>query len=338
MKSKTLILFSAFILSSLFVQAQISKNTQSISGYSSLGINHIYRNKSTTNIFFASFNPRYGKFLGQKTLVTLQPIASFNRFEANSMEKAYFNISNLGFNTNIRHYLNVLFPIKFYVEGKIALEASKYQSSDSKLNFKNTTEAIAIALGANYFLNKTVALNGQLGYKRTDFISKNSNLPDNFNIGLSIENFINAESEVGEGEKLIQKGRKSIGGNFDISINDFTTTYQLNTNFSQFVTDGFLIGGSFNGTKTDLSLLRFSIQLNTRYYLPINKKLFLYPEMKLTYIDYWSSKFDYNLNIGMNYFIKKHIALEINYLGLNLKKGQINIFAGADVSLKYFLD
>jgi hypothetical protein len=40
----------------------------------------------------------------------------------------------------------------------------------------------------------------------------------------------------------------------------------------------------------------------------------------------------------MNYFIKKHIALEMNYLGLNLKKGQINIFAGADVSLKYFLD
>jgi hypothetical protein len=337
MKNKIIILLSSFFLTTMFSQAQVGLNTQTLSGYTYLGFTNTYHHKSSHDIYSASFNPSYGKFLGHKTLFKLQPVLGFSRFKGNTESKNELDISNLGISAAMRYYFYTFFNSKFYGESGLSVEMSSMKYTDSKLNSKRSTSNLWIAVGANYFLNKTVALNAQLGYKKNDIFSKINEKTDDFNFRLNLENFINHENEVAEGQDLIKQGRISIDGNFDILANRNATFYQLNAAFSTFFTNGFLIGGKINGTKAEYDPKIVSVQVNTRYYFGVNKKLFLYPEMKLTYANYWFKKYYLDLNIGMNYFIKKNLALEVDLLGLNLTKAQAVTSIGANLGLKYFL-
>jgi hypothetical protein len=337
MKNKIIISYSFFLYSSILAQAQIGLNTKTFTGNASLGFTNSYHHKTSTNIYSAGLNPSFGKFLSQKALLTLQPHANFSRFEADSEIKNTLDASSLGLNASVRFYFYTFQRFHFYSEGSLSVEANRLKYSDSKLNTQTTKGTLDITIGTNYFLNKTIALNAQLALRTTVALPNANNFDENFNFSLNLENFINPENEEAVGETLIKKGRISIGGNFDINFNRNTTLYQLDATYSTFLANGFMVGAKINGTKNDLATKLLAVQCNSRYYFLLNKKLFLYPEMKLTYANYWFEKYYVDMNIGMNYFIKKNLALEIDLLGLSLTKAQAVTTIGANMGLKYFL-
>jgi hypothetical protein len=340
MRNNIKIIISALLFSSIFTHAQIGLNTTTLSGNAALGFNRSTYSNYNVNNYFGKLNPSYGKFIGNKTLFTVQPNAGLERFEAipsNMASKSTYNASILGLNTSIRHYFNPSSKFKLYGEGNLAIDARTFDYGDMDITRKMTVGTIGVAVGANYFLNKTIALNAQLGYKRDEILSGGRGVINTAQIGVNLENFIHAESEVGEGEELIAKGRKSIGGNIGLNIKDFGTTYQFKARYSQFVSKGLMIGGSVEAINTDFQGKTLKIETNVRYYVPLGKKLFIYPEAKLTYADLGVGRFYYELGVGMNYFIKKNVALDIDLLRLGGSQGQSNIFFGANVGLKYFL-
>jgi hypothetical protein len=94
---------------------------------------------------------------------------------------------------------------------------------------------------------------------------------------------------------------------------------------------------------------KIDVQLFTRYYFPLTKKLFIYPQAKLLFGQpefsvsrYYSNSSKNNVyaeaSLGLNYFIKKNVALEVDLLQFSYKSSDAtNLRAGASVGLRYFL-
>jgi hypothetical protein len=342
MLNKIKFLFFALMLISTFSQAQIGLNTKTLSGNAALGYQITSGNNFKLNTTAAVFNPTFGKFIGKKTLLTLQSDMSYAGYSIDPPQ-GYGNseISNVGLNAQIRHYINPDAKFKFYGEAQVG--ATKYWYPAEYVNgpFEFTTGRIGATVGANYFLNKTIALDAKVGYLREQNLAGRGSRSNKFYLGVGLANFMHADSEVGEGDELIEKGRKSIDGNIGVNFDDFGSFYQLKAEYSQFVATGFMLGGSieaaggtfaqrfrFNGLKVDAGL---------RYYIPLTKKLFIYPEAKVTYLSLSTNKFSYEFGVGMNYFIKKNVALDIDLFKLNAVNELTNTFLGANVGLKYFL-
>jgi hypothetical protein len=342
MLNKIKFLFFALMLISTFSQAQIGLNTKTLSGNATLGYQitsgNNYKVKSTN----ALFNPTYGKFIGKKTLLSLQSDMSYLGYSIDPPQGfGTTEIGNVGLNANIRHYINPDAKFKFYGEAQLGATKYWYPNRGFDGPFEYTIGRIGAAVGANYFLNKTIALDAKVGYSRELSLAGGNFGTNKFYIGVGLANFMHADSEVGEGAELIEKGRKSIDGNIGVNIDNFGTYYQLKAKYSQFIANGLMMGGSieyangsfprrfeFDGFKVDASL---------RYYIPLTKKLFVYTEAKVTYNNLSSNKFYYELGVGMSYFLKKNVALDIDLFKLGAVKGQTNTFLGANVGLKYFL-
>lgn len=342
MLNKIKIILAVFMFFSVLSHAQIGLNTSTLSGNAALGYQYTNSNsyKSSSNV--ALFSPTFGKFIGKKTLLSLQPDLLYTRYSIeNPSRLGTYESGNVGLNANIRHYINPDAKFKFYGEAQFGATKYWYPSDNVGGPFEFTTGRIGGTIGANYFLNKTIALDAKVGYLRELSLAGPKYSTDKFYIGVGLANFMHAGSEVGEGTELIEKGRKSIDGNIGVSIDDFGTSYQLKAKYNQFIANGLMLGGSieaadnpfprrllFNGFKVDASL---------RYYIPLTKKLFIYPEAKVTYFNLSSNKFYYELGVGMSYFIKKNVALDIDLFKLGAAEGQTNTFLGANVGLKYFL-
>jgi Outer membrane protein beta-barrel domain len=336
MLNKIKFLVASLMLISIFSQAQIGLNTSTLSGNATLG----YQISSANNYKFSSsaalFTASYGKFIGKKTLLTLQPDMLYTGFKSESTQSSGFlELGNVGLNANIRHYINPEAKFKFYGEAQFG--ATKHLWG--QLEF--TTGQLGGAIGANYFLNKTIALDAKVGYLRERSLAGAEYKSDKFYIGVGLANFMHADSEVGEGAELIEKGRKSIDGNIGVNINEIGTSYQLKAKYSQFISNGLMVGGSIEAANSPFpqrfQFDGFKVDVMTRYYVPLTKKLFIYPEAKVTYNNLSTNKFYYELGVGMSYFIKKNVALDIDLFRLGAAEGQTNTFLGANVGLKYFL-
>jgi hypothetical protein len=281
--------------------------------------------------------------VGNKTLLSIQPKAQYQRYEitnSNTTDKNFAELSKIGLNVSIRHYLNTGSKIKFYGEANLGIDKQNYSYNNGTTLYNYSTANFGGAIGANYFLNKTIALNGKIGFDRTEYLPNSQNSYNNVHIGLSLENFISSESEDGEGKELIAEGRESIGGNIGVNITDFGTRYQIKAQYSRFLSEGLMVGGTIEGGNEQFNRIvskYLKIESMARYYIPLGKKLFIYPEAKIGYGDFGSPKFYYEAGIGMNYFLKKNVALEIDLLRIAGTQGQSNFFIGSNVSLKYFL-
>jgi Outer membrane protein beta-barrel domain len=336
MLNKIKFLVSSLMLISIFSQAQIGLNTSTLSGNAALGYQITSANNYKSTATTALFTPSYGKFIGKKTLLTLQPDLSYIGYKIESyQDRRNAEIGNVGLNANIRHYINP--DAKFKMYGEVQFGATK--NLWGQLEF--TTGQLGGAIGANYFLNKTIAVDAKVGYFREQTLAGAEYFTDKFYIGVGLANFMHADSEVGEGSGLIEKGRKSIDGNIGVNINDFGTSYQLKAKYSQFIANGLMVGGSIEAANSPFpqrfKFDGFKMDAMVRYYVPLTKKLFIYPEAKVTYNNLSTNKFYYELGVGMSYFLKKNVALDINLLNLGAAQGQTNTFLGANVGLKYFL-
>jgi hypothetical protein len=342
MLNKIKFLCAALMLISTFSQAQIGLNTKTLSGNAALGYQITSGNNYKVKSTAAIFNPTFGKFIGKKTLLSLQSDMSYAGYSIDPPQR-YRNseIGNVGLNAQIRHYMNPDAKFKFYGEAQVG--ATKYWYPAEYVNgpFEFTTGRIGATVGANYFLNKTIALDAKVGYLREQNLAGRGSRSNKFYLGVGLANFMHADSEVGEGDELIEKGRKSIDGNVGLNINDFGTGYQLKAKYSQFIANGLMVGGSIEAENSYLGrnfdTNNFKADAMVRYYVPLTKKLFIYPEAKVTYFGQSINKFYYELGVGMNYFLKKNVALDIDLFKLGAVKGQTNTFLGANVGLKYFL-
>jgi hypothetical protein len=342
MLNKIKFLVSLLMLISIFSQAQIGLNTSTLSGNAALG----YQITNANNFKFTStaalFTPSYGKFISKKTLLTLQPDMLYTGYKRESTQSfGSSEIGNVGLNANIRHYINPDAKFKFYGEAHFGATKYWYPTEYGNGPFELTTGRIGGAIGANYFLNKTIALDAKVGYLREQSLAGSKYSTDKFYIGVGLANFMHADSEVGEGAALIEKGRKSIDGNIGVNINDFGTNYQIKAKYSQFIANGLMVGGSIEAANEPFpqrfQFEGFKVDAMVRYYVPLTKKLFIYPEAKVSYFNLSSNKFYYELGVGMSYFIKKNVALDIDIFKLGASQGQTNTFLGANVGLKYFL-
>jgi hypothetical protein len=348
MLKKIKFLFSTLMLTAVFSQAQIGLNTTTLSGNATLG----YQITSADNYKFtntaASFNPNYGKFIGKKTLLSLQPDLLYGRYslDATSIRQNYES-GNVGLNGTIRHYINPDAKFKFYGEALFGATKYWYPVDGGGNAYEFTVGRFGAAVGANYFLNKTIALDAKIGYTREQNLagSRNGGGGNNFYVGVGLANFMHADSETGEGAELIAKGRISVDGNIGLNVDGFGTGYQAQAKYSQFIANGLMVGGSIEGSKSS-SLQRFrddgfNVSALARYYVPLTKKLFIYPEAKVTYFNFSSSlfenRFSYDFGVGMSYFVKKNVALDIDLFRISATSGQTNTFMGANVGLKYFL-
>lgn len=343
MLNKIKFLLPTLMLISIFSKAQIGLNTKTLSGNAALGyqITNFDNYKFTNSI--ALFNPTSGKFIGKKTLFSYKSDMLYSRYSSEySSRFGTYESGNMGIYVNVRHYINPDDKFKFY--GEVNVGATKYwypiDYNGEKLELTNGR--IGGAIGANYFLNRTIALDAKIGYDRNQELSGSFNTSSNkYYLGIGLANFMHANSEVGEGSELIEKGRKSVDGYIGLSNNDFGTAYQIKAKYSQFVANGLMVGGSIEGSNNP-SLGRFQsdgfkVDALVRYYVPLTKKLFIYPEAKVTYADLGVGRFYYEFGVGMNYFLKKNVALDIDVFRLGAAQGQTNTFLGANVGLKYFL-
>jgi hypothetical protein len=342
MLNKIKFLVSSLMLITFFSQAQIGLNTSTLSGNAALG----YQITNTENYKVAAttalFTPSYGKFIGKKTLLTLQSDLLYSGYKIEfGQDQINSEIGNVGLNANIRHYINPDAKFKFYGEAQFGTTKYWYPSLNGSKEFEFTMGRIGGAIGANYFLNKTIALDAKVGYLREQSLAGIKNNRDNFYISVGLANFMHADSEVGEGAELIEKGRKSIDGNIGVSVNDIGTNYQIKAKYSQFIANGLMVGGSIEAENSpftkNLKSGSFKADAMVRYYVPLTKKLFVYPEAKVTYFGQSTNKFYYEFGVGASYFIKKNVALDINLFKLGAAEGQTNTFLGANVGLKYFL-
>jgi Outer membrane protein beta-barrel domain len=343
MLTKIKFLVSLLMLISIFSQAQIGLNTSTLSGNATLGYQITSADNYKLSSSVATFNPSYGKFIGKKTLLSLQPDMNYYGFKRESTQS--FGSSewgNVGLNANIRHYINPDAKFKFYGEANVGVTKKIYNYDlPSNQKFEQTLSQLGGAIGANYFFNKTIALDAKVGYLREQSLAGSKYSTDKFYIGVGLANFMHADSEVGEGAELIEKGRKSIDGNIGVNINDFGTNYQIKAKYSQFIANGLMVGGSIEAANEPFpqrfQFEGFKVDAMVRYYVPLTKKLFIYPEAKVSYFNLSSNKFYYELGVGMSYFIKKNVALDIDIFKLGASQGQTNTFLGANVGLKYFL-
>jgi hypothetical protein len=346
MLNKIKFLVSLLMLISIFLQAQIGLNTSTLSGNATLGY-QITNLSSFNNLKYTSaaaiFNPTYGKFVGQKTLLSVQPNALFSNYNyKNNIGETYtYEYKTLGMNVNLRHYLNPNATFKFYGEANIGVSKRTYNSDLPGGISEQTIGQLGAAFGANYFINKTIALDAKIGYTREQNLSGYNYISNKLYLGIGLANFMHADSEKGEGSELIEKGRKSVDGNIGLNVDDFGTGYQVKAKYSQFIINGLMVGGSIEAADSPFSqrfqFEGFKADAMVRYYVPLTKKLFIYPEAKVSYFNLSSNKFYYEFGVGASYFIKKNVALDIDIFKLGASQGQNNTFLGANVGLKYFL-
>ena len=357
MQLKSLFLLIALMFVYSVSQAQIGFGFKKIGGNAALNYNHRSEDFFAPSQLSASadLNPTLGTFAGKKTLLSIQPNAQYATTLGNSRYSYFEQItSSLGLNVSLRRYLNPDAKWKFYGEimgGVFEKTLANYSGNKYSRNIKD----VGALIGANKFLNNSMSLNFQLG---CDFLFydegyfRNSKTSKYF-LGLNLESFINTDTKE-EDSMLIAKGRKTIDGNISFNYyvyEETTLVFDFAVKYGQLITSKLMVGGvlgttgaarAFDGKKID-------VQLFTRYYFPLTKKLFIYPQAKLLFGQpefsvprYYSNSSKNNVyaegSLGLNYFIKKNVALEVDLIRFSYTDNDYtNLRASANVGLRYFL-
>ncbi len=360
MQLKTLFLVSVLMLFYSASEAQIGFGHKKIGGNAALNYNYLsenhFFNPTQLSNYSATLNPIIGTFTGKKTLFTIQPNAQYTVTPENRSQN-YYGITNssLGLNVSLRHYLNPDAKWKFYGEimGGVF---DKTIADNSGNSINNNTKNIGVLLGANKFLNNSLALNFQMGCNFLFFQERfyDNRSTGNYFLNLNLENFVNTDTKDTD-SMLIAKGRKTIDGNlnFGYYVYEESTTLvgSLDVKYGQLITSRLMVGGALGLYNEAVAFgdRKIDIQVFTRYYIPMTKKLFFYPQIKVLYgrpefiVSRFSSRFSRSSiylegSLGLNYFIKKNVALEVDLIRFSYTDNDYtNLRAGANVGLRYFL-
>ncbi len=218
-----------------------------------------------------------------------------------------------------------------------------------------------VFVGNDYFLTKNIALETVLSYGSTD------NNSQQLGINISLRNFVgkkSTEDAPENAQNFIAKGRvmadASLSFNHIFNSNAKGAGVSASVSYAQFLTKGLLIGGSasLKNVSNGFSDRRFQgvagFESNTlnaeimgRYYVPLTKRLFVYPEAKMGYYQsnakiepnttYSSKGFYGSMGIGASYFLNRNMALDANVVRFSKSDDNTtSTSAGINLGIRYF--
>ena len=356
-----ILIFLAFTTSSTF--AQIAKGNYSVNGNVGLTAN-LQKNESYQNLTTAAvINPSVGKFITDKWFVSLQPRLSasttrfgFGKLNASSQVNQRLNSQTLGLGINARYYFMNDKNTRFF--GLIGLDASRNQYAiegtfGGDAQSKSTQTSYQIGVGADIFLNSEVALEPTFSYTnyatqftQTGFAASpasGDNKYDLFSLTIQFNNFLNLslKTDSKETPQYIGKNRQIVGGQANFShtksASEKSTYYTLNPQFGQFITPRVLLKGALTvlGDVDFPKSTAVNTTLAARYYWPIRKRFFIYPELSVNYLTGsniqsvvlgndigFPNTLTTGLTIGGSYFLSKNLAIDMTFSQTRLYFGE----------------
>lgn len=368
--------FSILIYSFSF--AQIAKGNYNLGGEidaSSTLLKGKYRSIIDLKL---ELNPSINKFITDKWLLGIRPIVSANHQNGNfsdfqipnSKYPLKGNSSSFGLEISNRYYLQTKNKFKTFIFLNASFDrktsdylgtwGNYYPPSNNYLNYHT-------GIGANLFFNSEIALEGTFSYAHREtnsfsdpFTTASSLGTQNFTFDFKINHFINlgAQKDKNEAINYIKKGRLTLGGhvwigNIHREAQSPSTTSGISPQYSQFITNQIMIMGDFTWLSdikhTDQSIKKLTI--GARYYLPMKKRFFIYPEIKFTHStgenNYVNLQYPYrgnnylstthyyknnmNLGLGGSYFLSENVAFDVSFWKNSL------YFEQKPIKLNYFI-
>ena len=338
------ILFLACVHTATF--GQIQKGNYNFGGDVALSTTSMSSNSFKEKTVNLSLSPSFGKFLTNEWLVSVQPLLSTKTQNANVSDLSgngpyeyKQGQTNLGLGISSRYYVKMSDKISLFgaVNGSFTRQLSSvFITGVNANNFDRKTMAnlvtygvgvgVNIAVKPDVFFETTLSYNGS-ELIRTDGFGRNKFNFLSFNCGLNHFIINPRKADFASDFAFIKKGRQMFGGG--LTVNKFPDYFvsTINPKLSQFVTNRLLLSGemaikTFNGDGIDIQIITATAA--ARYYLPVQKRFFVYPELSYTrkYDDNASNSFFNNrynkdevaMGIGGNYFLSKNVALEANFL------------------------
>jgi hypothetical protein len=365
--------------------AQDFKGLKSIGGNASLslGTNNNERIKPLSYEFNSvgiSLNsPFYGKFLTNRLFVAGQSSLYLGFYKqvgrVDTLQSPQNNKSfrtEIGLNPTVRYYLNDNPKFRLFLQSQasLGLEISQInlKSSSSNFNYTSTDFAVGdiyVSLGMNRSLDTHIYWESQLRCK----IGKGSTNID-FSLGLQnfMPNVVPKKTEEGTPQYLA-KGRSIFDASGNAHYSKYgsgTNSFGLHLNYFQakFVTDKIAIGGNANvnmgtylidTTNNVYSKADIDFQLNpiARYYIPLTKRLYAYPQVGVVvrYDNQSSGRYfgdnrfsiAYNTSVGFNYFVNSNVAYSLNfnlntYNNVGEESNSSSFGTGVRLGVVYFID
>jgi hypothetical protein len=331
--------------------AQIQKGSYNFGGGVGLSLNALSADASTQRDAKLFLSPSVGKFLTNEWLFSVQPIVLvqdintklFN-LNPNEIFDRTLTQTTLGLGISSRHYLEI--TDKTRVFGLLNASYSRqfssvfinsgttdFASRKLKIDFLN----YGIGVGLNVGIRQDVFFEAVLAYNvfhflRRDFGStagKHENITLNCGLNHFMPRF--SKADVAADYAFIKKGQQMLGGGFSISkfVSSGTNAWSMmiNPKFGQFVTKNLFLSGEMSIQSSGVNGIdnnpTIRLTASTRYYFPIQRRFFIYPELVYTRQDdnaenlnpyYVFNKNELSLGVGGNYFLSKNVALEATFL------------------------
>jgi outer membrane protein W len=224
----------------------------------------------------------------------------------------YFTQSNGGFYVNAGGNLNLFIN-------------TVTNDTNPTFNLKETNSknnSWHVGLGYILPVNDNVFLKAQLNYN-------NYNLTNAVNLNIGLTNFLTRlkSDDNGDTPQYIRVGRSIVDGYYAMNYNrtENISNFSFGTSCSRlkFLNEHLAFGG-YVGADAYFDKLngnRFSFRAGTkaRYYIPMSKKWFIYPELGLGFGLFNENRnksqninLIFSKSVGINYFITPSIALDVN--------------------------
>ncbi len=358
MSSTKLLCFFIAVFSMTQLNAQLSSGSSSLSGnftvnstrFSPKISDELKINKTTTNL-----TPGFGYFVDNYIFLYGQPIYSKSATNQTfSSEKSESSTLNTGGSFGARFYFSMQKKTNFY----LSLDGSIVSNSViSSLRNPDMSRFYipSIGLGFSSSVNKTVAINASLIYSYT-IISEQlspsrtvSASTDIFGLSVSPENFIGTWGQEEDMNDFTAKGRSTLDGSLVLIYNlgnPNSPAINFDYTFGHFLSRNILLSVGLELSSEASKDMRYGLRPSLRYYFPVAKRLFVYPNVGFNFKNYenlalshtaQNPRLSYQAGIGGAFFINKHLALEANVLQYNLESDNRNLSFGVDLSLKYFI-
>jgi Autotransporter beta-domain len=226
--------------------------------------------------------------------------------------------------------------------------------------FSRTNNDYKVKLGIGYLLpiNEQVFINGFAGLEYLNIGQTEFSL---IGISVGLKNFVPSifEKSSEDTPQYLESGRSIIEGGLNIqytyerggSVYTAATFSRLKFRNKHFAF-GYYAGASINILPNRDDFYYAEGGIKARYYIPMSKRWFIYPELGLG-LDFNKSNVDTKVNIvfsktvGFNYFLTKNVALDANIsFGVNSSKSDnlqlnnllTNVNSNVTLGVTYFID
>jgi hypothetical protein len=282
---------------------------------------------------------------------------STNRFAVDSLN---YRTNQLNLSPNFTYYFSKN-KNKFFLRlsGQYAPTSIKKSGKlrPNELDFETyNLNGYQVATGLMRPINEQIFLISALTYEK-------SRLYDFFKLNIGFTNFItsiSANKTENDGTPYLAQGRSIISGNLNVDYYPTRTFLSTIASFShlKFKNDHLAFGyyGIFTSSYLSNSFNFFYLNGGAlaRYYIPMSKKWFIYPELGLglaaslrqfgnsNFFDQ-SFKLDFKKSLGVNYFLSRNIALDVNFnfdllLERDERFAEYNFNSGLNFGVVYFID